>query len=118
MNRYTKITIDSPQTQEPLEKANYLGEIISDEEKHRIEEECKKVELLKESKIAEKKAEEELEKQKEIDYWGDLNEDQINLIKKKVEQTREQIKTEFETKKIQYKEKIDAARESKPIKKK
>ena len=68
-SRYIKTTIDSPQVIEPLEKAKYLGEVITAEDQRKIDEGLRNSELLKQSKIAEQNAAEELAIQKEKDLW-------------------------------------------------
>lgn len=115
---YKKTTIDSPQVIEPLEEAKYLGEIITADEQRKIDEELNKSELLKQSKIAKQNAAEELEIQKEKDLWQGQSEDQVKLIKQKVEEARNQINKDLEDKKLAIKEKQDKAKASIPGKKK
>ena len=117
-SRYVKTTIDSPQVIEPLEKAKYLGEVITAEDQRKIDEGLRNSELLKQSKIAEQNAAEELAIQKEKDLWQGQSEDQIKLIKQKVEEARNQVNKELEDKKLEIKEKQDKAKATLPTKKK
>lgn len=114
---FLKVTIDNPQIPPALNEADYLGKIILEEERLRIEEEQKRNQEEKERADKEEQERLDMLQKAEDEKWAGLDEKTIQLIKDKIEETREIMMKKLDEKKTEYAEKLHEAKNSKGKKK-
>lgn len=114
---FMKITIDTPQYVPSLSDSNFLGKIIQDDERQRMEEEMRLARIEKEQIEEEIRIQREAKQRAEDERWAGLDEKTIQMIKDRVSETREFMEKELETKKEEFAEKIENAKNTKGKKK-
>lgn len=115
---FVKTVVDSPQFVAPLGDSNFLGKIIQEEERLKLEEEMRQANLEKDKVEEEIRLEREAAQRAEDERWAGLDDKTIQMIKDKISETRDFMEKELDTKKEEYAEKIENAKHHKGGKKK